>query len=141
MPALVAQPAAVRALHLVSEEQSRHWKSIQPTFAKQNGMYNSPCVRMSCLIAFLSISELANAGKITPITGKPRMSLHRPVASSLILPILSSEILKAHRTSYLYDNFGMYNVPISDPNLEAIFKDQLLVRYAVHLKFDTCVIG
>lgn len=39
MPALVAQPAAVRALHLVSEEQSRHWKSIQPTFTKQSGTY------------------------------------------------------------------------------------------------------
>lgn len=37
MPALVAQPAAVRTLHLVSEEQSRYWDCIQPTFATQNG--------------------------------------------------------------------------------------------------------
>lgn len=40
-----------------------------------------------------------------------------------------SEILKAHRTSYLYNEYGMYNVPLSLPKLEEAFKDQLLVRW------------
>lgn len=38
------------------------------------------------------------------------------------------EILKAHRTSHLYHKHYMYNVPIGNTHLEAIFKDQLLVR-------------
>lgn len=52
----------------------------------------------------------------------------KAVTPLLIRGAFLSEILKAHRTSYLYNTYGMYNVPISIPKLEETFKDQLLVR-------------
>lgn len=37
LPSLAAQPAAVQVLHLVAQEQSRHWDCIQPTYSRKEG--------------------------------------------------------------------------------------------------------
>ena len=123
MQPIIASVAATKTMHLVAEQQSRFWKCIRPTFVSRTGTSAAFETRQSNSEVFLP--ELEPLGEIIPITGKQETSTRRRYRLSAFLP---SEILKAHRTHHLYHKHYMYNVPIAETNLEAMFRDQLLVR-------------
>jgi histone deacetylase 6 len=124
LPPLVSSEVEAETVWLVAKEQSKYWKNINIKACEpKEGSY--PFVYEYFLSELINSSDFEEFAFAVPGAISTRTFI-------LVLTSFSTELLKAHRQDYMYQNFDMLEVPLMHDDVREKFSAQIMCSWVYH---------